>query len=95
MLPPDQRLAANALVSACTSASVIVGPALAGFLAAAVGPAWIIGLDALSFAFLAVRVARIPEVPEAAEPRPTAAARGATASCACCAGGPNSSAPSP
>ena len=59
MLPPGQRLAANALVSSSASASVIVGPALAGFLATAVSPAWIIGLDAVSFAVLAVQVRRL------------------------------------
>lgn len=32
MLPADQRLAANALVSSSASASVIIGPALAGLL---------------------------------------------------------------
>ncbi len=50
LLPPDRRLAANALVSASTSASIVIGPALAGFLAVVVSPAWLIGLDALSFA---------------------------------------------
>jgi predicted MFS family arabinose efflux permease len=59
MLPPDQRLAANALVSSSASASVVVGPALAGFLATAMSPAWIIGLDAVSFAVLAVQVRRL------------------------------------
>lgn len=59
MLPPDQRLSANALVSASTSASVVIGPALAGFLATAISPAWIIGIDALSFAVLAVQVGRL------------------------------------
>ncbi|MHC3817185.1 MFS transporter [Streptomyces sp. DT9] len=59
ILPPDQRLAANALVSSSTSASVITGPALAGFLAMAVSPAWIIGLDAVSFAVLALQVGRL------------------------------------
>ncbi|WP_374778030.1 MFS transporter [Streptomyces sp. NBC_01310] len=60
MLPPDQRLAANALVSSSTSASIVIGPALAGFLAAVVSPAWLIGVDALSFALLAVQVGRLP-----------------------------------
>ncbi|WP_275539772.1 MFS transporter [Streptomyces hyaluromycini] len=59
MLPRDQRLAANALVSSSASASVIVGPALAGLLAAGISPAWIIGLDAVSFAVLAVQVGRL------------------------------------
>lgn len=34
-------------------------PALAGFLATAISPAWIIGLDAASFAILAVQVGRL------------------------------------
>ncbi|WNM30892.1 MFS transporter [Streptomyces sp. Li-HN-5-11] len=59
LLPPQQRLAANALISSSTSASVVVGPALAGFLATVVSPAWIIGLDAVSFAALAVQAARL------------------------------------
>lgn len=62
ILPPDQRLAANALVSSSTSASVIVGPALAGFLATAVSPAWIVGLNAVSFAVLAIQVHRLGAV---------------------------------
>ncbi|MFA7768542.1 MFS transporter [Streptomyces sp. NRRL S-448] len=59
ILPPDQRLAANALVSSSGSASIVVGPALAGFLAAGISPAWLIGLDALSFAVLAAQVGRL------------------------------------
>ncbi|MFJ7589279.1 MFS transporter [Streptomyces sp. NPDC097617] len=59
IVPPDQRLAANALVSSSASASIVVGPALAGFLAAVISPAWLIGLDALSFAVLAVRAGRL------------------------------------
>ncbi|MER6254776.1 MFS transporter [Streptomyces sp. NPDC001584] len=63
ILPPDQRLAANALVSSSVSASIVVGPALAGFLAAAISPAWLIGLDALSFAVLAAQVGRLRSTP--------------------------------
>lgn len=59
LLPPEDRLAANALVSSSTSAALIVGPALAGLLVALISPAWIIGLDAASFALLAVQAARI------------------------------------
>jgi MFS family permease len=59
MLPADQRLAANALVSSSSSASVIIGPALAGLLATAISPAWIVGLDAVSFAILALQVGRL------------------------------------
>jgi predicted MFS family arabinose efflux permease len=59
LLEPQQRLAANALVSTSVWVSTIVGPALAGLLAAAVAPAWVIGLDALSFVLLAVQVGRL------------------------------------
>ncbi|MFJ2865940.1 MFS transporter [Kitasatospora sp. NPDC087314] len=61
VLPQEQRLAANALVSSSGSASVIAGPALAGFLATAVSPAWIVGLDAVSFAVLAVQASRLDD----------------------------------
>lgn len=59
MLPREQRLAANALLSSSVSASIVIGPALAGFLAMVVSPAWLIGLDALSFAVLAALVVRV------------------------------------
>jgi MFS family permease len=59
ILPPEQRLAANALVSSSASASIIIGPAIAGFLATVLSPAWIIGIDAASFAVLAVQVGRL------------------------------------
>ncbi|MFD9263856.1 MFS transporter, partial [Streptomyces sp. NPDC059538] len=63
LLPPEQRLAANALVSSSVSASIVIGPALAGFLAAVISPAWLIGLDALSFAVLAPQVGRVRVAP--------------------------------
>lgn len=67
MLPAERRLAGNALVSSAGSAAIIIGPALAGLLATVVSPAWIIGLDALSFAVLAGQVARLGgEAPAAA-----------------------------
>jgi len=59
MLPPEQRLAANALLSSSVSASIILGPAIAGFLVSVAGPAWLIGVDALSFAVLAAQVGRL------------------------------------
>ncbi|MFE6909889.1 MFS transporter [Streptomyces erythrochromogenes] len=62
MLPAEQRLAANALLSSSVSASIVIGPALAGFLAMVVSPAWLIGVDALSFAVLAVLVGRVGRV---------------------------------
>ena len=49
---PDGRLAMNSLAGAQVSFAVIVGPALAGLLIAAVGPGWLIALDAASFAVL-------------------------------------------
>jgi predicted MFS family arabinose efflux permease len=71
-LPAEQHLAANALLSTSAWVSTIVGPALAGVLAAAISPAWIIGLDALSFAALAVRTARLgePDTPVPGRPAP-------------------------
>jgi len=54
LLPDDDRVTGNALLSAFTQAAVVVGPALAGGLTALVGPGWVIGVDAASFAVLAV-----------------------------------------
>ena len=68
LLPVGERLAGNAVLSTSGWASTIVGPALAGALAAVISPAWIIGLDALSFAFLAVRSGRVPESKPPASP---------------------------
>jgi MFS family permease len=59
LLPADQRLPANALISTSMWISRIAGPALAGILATAIAPAWIIGLDALSFAALAIQAGRV------------------------------------
>ncbi|MEV6303442.1 MFS transporter [Actinoplanes sp. NPDC051861] len=60
LLPPDDRLAGNALVSTFQQAAFIAGPALAGGLAAVAGPGWVIGFDALSFALLAISCAGVP-----------------------------------
>lgn len=54
LLPEDDRVTGNALLSTFGQAAVVVGPALAGGLTALVGPGWVIGVDAASFAFLAV-----------------------------------------
>ena len=54
LLPDEDRIAGNALVSTFTTAAVVVGPALAGAVTALVGPGWVIGADASSFAVLAV-----------------------------------------
>ncbi|MEO3766862.1 MFS transporter [Streptomyces sp. B8F3] len=71
LLPEQHRLAANALLGASMSTSIVAGPAVAGFLATAVSPAWVIGLDALTYAVLAVQTARLgpggEERPDAAD----------------------------
>jgi MFS family permease len=54
LLPEDDRVTGNALLSTFTQAAMVVGPALAGGLIALVGPAWVIGADAASFASLAL-----------------------------------------
>jgi Major Facilitator Superfamily len=59
-LPEDDRMAGNALVSTFTQATIVVGPALAGGVTALVGPGWVIGADALSFAVLAVSCSVVP-----------------------------------
>jgi hypothetical protein len=66
-LPEEgDRVNGYAILSTFTQAAVVVGPALAGGLAALVGPGWVIGADAVSFAVLAV-------ICWAASPRPAAA----------------------
>lgn len=54
LLPDEDRVTGNALLSTFTLAAVVVGPALAGGLTVLVGPGWVIGADAASFAVLAV-----------------------------------------
>ncbi len=53
LLPDEDRVTGNALLSTFTQSAVVVGPALAGGLTALVGPGWVIGADAASFAVLA------------------------------------------
>jgi MFS family permease len=65
-LPERHRVAGNALVSTFNQAAFVVGPALAGAISALAGPGWVIGVDAASFAVLAVSCVT------------TAAGRGAT-----------------
>jgi predicted MFS family arabinose efflux permease len=61
-LPEDQRLAANTLVSSLGFAATIAGPAIAGVLVMYLSSALVLGLDALTYALLAVIVmrARVP-----------------------------------
>ena len=59
LLPEEQRLAANSLVSSLNFAGTIAGPAIAGVLVTYVSAAYVLGLDALTYVFLAVLVARL------------------------------------
>jgi MFS family permease len=52
------RLAANSLASAQVSLATIVGPAIAGLLLARTAPAWLLAVDAATFAFLGAQVWR-------------------------------------
>ncbi len=54
LLPDEDRVTGNALLSTFAQAAVVVGPALAGGVTALVGPGWVIGADAASWAVLAV-----------------------------------------
>lgn len=58
LLPDDQRLAVNSVLSTSLWSATIAGPALAGLLVGAVSPAWIIGMDAATFAVLAFQTSR-------------------------------------
>jgi hypothetical protein len=59
LLPPDQRVAGNTVFGLADQLSLMIGPALAGVLAAATGPAVVIAADAASWAVLAISYARI------------------------------------
>jgi len=78
LVPDEHRLAANTLVSTITFAATIAGPLLAGLLVSVVSAAYVIGLDALSYAFLAVLVMRtsLPRSGEVTGPVDNKAARG-------------------
>ncbi|GIH04567.1 putative drug antiporter protein precursor [Rhizocola hellebori] len=52
-LPSDDHVVGNSLLGTGTQTAYIVGPALAGLLVPAIGPAGAIGVDALSWAVLA------------------------------------------
>jgi len=54
LVPEEDRVNGNALLSTFVQASYVVGPALAGVLTAWAGPGWVIGTDAATFALLAV-----------------------------------------
>jgi hypothetical protein len=77
LLSDEQRLAANILVSSLTFAATIAGPAIAGVMVTYVSAALVLGLDALTYVFLVVLVART-RLPETGTVSPVdqAAARG-------------------
>ncbi|WP_078911712.1 MFS transporter [Streptomyces sp. NRRL WC-3742] len=77
LLDDGLRLAANSALSTSLSSAIVLGPALAGLLAGAVPPAWIIGLDAVTFAVLAVQASRVAVPVVAASEQAGAAAGGA------------------
>lgn len=54
----DGPLAANSLASAQVWMATIIGPATAGLLLARIAPAWVLGFDAATFAFLGVQAWR-------------------------------------
>ncbi|MFF4257147.1 MFS transporter [Streptomyces sp. NPDC001663] len=80
LLPDEQRLAANTLVSTLNFAATIAGPAIAGVLVTYTGSALVLGLDALTYVFLTVVVVRtgLPEsgAASAVSPVDQKAARG-------------------
>ena len=71
LLGDDQRLAANSVLSTSLWTATIAGPALAGLLVGVVSAAWVIGLDAATFAVLAVQTGRT-RLPAASAPVPAA-----------------------
>jgi MFS transporter, DHA3 family, macrolide efflux protein len=62
LLPPDQRVAGNTVFGLADQTSLMIGPALAGLITAATGPAVVITADAASWAVLAISYARIAPV---------------------------------
>jgi len=59
VLPAQHRIAGNALLASLAELSFVIGPALAGLLTASVGPAAVIGADAVTWAVLAISYARV------------------------------------
>ncbi len=56
MVEPSDLSWANSLISLGRNAGIMVGPAIGGVLVAAIGPAWVFGLNAMTFAVSAVLV---------------------------------------
>jgi Major Facilitator Superfamily len=72
LLPGDRRVAGNTVFGLTDQISLMVGPALAGVVAALAGPALVITLDAASWAVLAVSYARIAPLVSRAHSEPSA-----------------------
>jgi MFS family permease len=66
---PGDRQRANALLSATTNVSSIVGPALAALLIAFAGNAWAVGIDALTFGVSALFLIGVVVPPRVLAPR--------------------------
>jgi MFS transporter, DHA3 family, macrolide efflux protein len=76
LLPPEQRVAGNTVFGLADQLSLMIGPALAGVVAAAAGPAVVIAADAASWAVLAISYARIvPLAHQLTRAKPPAPAR--------------------
>jgi len=56
MVEPSELSWANGLISLGRNAGIMVGPAIGGVLVATIGPAWVFGLNAVTFAASAVLV---------------------------------------
>src|SRR4029450_578234 len=74
LVPDEDRVTGNALLSTFSQASYVVGPALAGALTAWAGPGWVIAADAATFAGLAVTCRRAPRPVPPTSPLPEPAA---------------------
>jgi DHA3 family macrolide efflux protein-like MFS transporter len=73
LLPAEHRVAGNTVFGLADQTTLMAGPALAGVIAAAAGPAAVIAIDAASWLVLAVSYARIaPLVPAGPAPAPAA-----------------------
>jgi MFS family permease len=79
LVPADDRVTGNALLSTFSQASYVVGPALAGGIAVWAGPGWVIAADAASFAVLAAVCARASSTDRVAPASRPAAARAVAA----------------
>jgi Transmembrane secretion effector len=79
LVPEEDRVTGNALLSTFNQASFVVGPALAGGLTAWAGPGWVIAADAASFAVLAATCRWTPtSAVRTAPAQPSPVARPAT-----------------